>query len=330
METILITGGAGFIGSNLIDKLLEQGNKVITIDNFNPYYDPQIKEKNIFSIKKTIKEKGIPSNNFKLYREDIRNKEILRMIFEENKIDLVIHLAAMAGVRSSIINPEYYYEVNVMGTLNLLNIIKEKEIKKLIFASSSSIYGNNQKIPFREDDIVDNPISPYAASKKAGELLCYTYHHLYDIDIACLRIFTAYGPRQRPDLAIHKFIKLILQDKVIPFYGNGNTKRDYTYIDDIVDGINVTIIWIKKNRNKYEIFNLGSSRTISLVEMIKTIEGVLNKKANLKKLPMQPGDVNRTYSDIKKAKRILNYDPKIVFKEGIKKFIEWIKNNNSI
>jgi len=330
MDTILITGGAGFIGSNLIDKLLEQNNKIITIDNFDNYYNPQIKEKNILEIRENMKKLDIDEKYFKLYRGDIRNKDNLRIIFIENKIDLIIHLAAMAGVRSSIINPEYYYEVNVMGTLNLLDTIKEKRIKKFIFASSSSIYGNNQKIPFSEDDIVDNPISPYAASKKAGELLCYTYHHLYDIDVACLRIFTAYGPRQRPDLAIHKFIKLFLQNKSIPFYGNGNTERDYTYIDDVVDGIVKTIIWIKKNKNKYEIFNLGSSRTISITEMIKTIEEVLNKKANLKKLPMQPGDVNRTYADIKKAKKILNYNPKIVFKEGIKKFIEWIKNNNSI
>lgn len=330
MDTILITGGAGFIGSNLIDKLLEENNEVTTIDNFNNYYDPQIKEKNILEIRKNMGKLNINEKNFKLYRGDIRDKNILRTIFKENKINLIIHLAAMAGVRTSIDNPKLYYEVNLNGTLNLLEVARINRINKFIFGSSSSIYGNNQKIPFNEEDEVNHPISPYAASKKAGELLCYTYHHLYDLNVACLRFFTVYGPRQRPDLAIHKFTKLILKNKSIPFYGNGKTERDYTYIDDAVEGIIKTIIWIKKNRRKYEIFNLGSSRKISLNEMVKAIEDVLYKKAILKKLPMQHGDVNRTYADISKAENVLGYNPKTEFIEGIKKFVEWIKKNNFI
>ena len=323
MDTIFITGGAGFIGSNLIDKLLEQNNKIVTIDNFNNYYNPQIKENNILKVRENMKKLNIDKKNFKLYRGDIRNKDILRIICKENKIDLIIHLAAMAGVRTSIANPELYYEVNVNGTLNLLEVARINGINKFIFGSSSSIYGNNKKIPFNEEDIVNYPISPYAASKRAGELLCYTYHHLYDIDIACLRIFTVYGPRQRTDLAIHKFTKLILENKPIPFYGNGTAERDYTYIDDVVEGIIKTVIWIKKNRKKYEIFNLGSSRTVPLNKMVKTIENILHKKAILKQLPMQPGDVNRTYADISKAENVLGYNSKMEFKEGIKKFMEW-------
>lgn len=330
MDIILITGGAGFIGSNLIDRLLEENNEVITIDNFNNYYDPKIKEKNILEIRKNMVNLNINEKKFKLYRGDIRDSNILKTIFKENKINLIIHLAAMAGVRTSIDNPELYYEVNVNGTLNLLEVARINGINKFIFGSSSSIYGNNKKIPFNEEDEVNHPISPYAASKKAGELLCYTYHHLYNIDIACLRFFTVYGPRQRPDLAIHKFTKLILEDKPIPFYGDGKSERDYTYIDDIVEGIIKSISWIRNDKKQYEIFNLGESQTISLNEMLRVIENALNKKACKKKLPMQPGDVNRTYADISKAKNVLGYNPKTEFKEGIKKSTEWIKRNNFI
>ena len=254
---ILITGGAGFIGSHLVEHLINDENNIIIIDNFNKSnYDPKIKEKNIREILETKAKLNLDDDHLKIYRYDIRDKSLIKKVFDENKIDLVIHLAALAGVRPSIQMPEQYYITNVMGTLNLLEACKEGKVGKFIFASSSSVYGNNEKVPFSEDDFVDNPISPYAATKKAGELLCYTYHHLYDINMACLRFFTVYGPRQRPDLAIHKFTKLIFDDEQIPFYGDGSTERDYTYIDDIIDGIIRTIKWMDKNGISYEIFNL--------------------------------------------------------------------------
>ncbi|WP_207707333.1 GDP-mannose 4,6-dehydratase [Crassaminicella thermophila] len=325
MNTILVTGGAGFIGSHLIEKLLYCGKNIIAIDNFNDYYDPKAKEKNLMEIKSNMKRLGIDKGRFKLYRQDIRNKTEINRIFKEHKIDIIIHLAAMAGVRYSILAPDLYYDVNVNGTLNLLEAAKENKIDKFIFASSSSVYGNNKKIPFNENDSVDCPISPYAASKKAGELLCYTYYHLHKISIACLRFFTVYGPRQRPDLAIHKFAKCIMEGKKIPFFGDGDTQRDYTYIDDIIDGIIKTMVWMKKNKRQYEIFNLGNSRTIFLNQMVKTLEEVLNKKALLEKLPSQPGDMGKTYADIIKAKTILGYAPKKDFKEGVEDFVKWMK-----
>jgi UDP-glucuronate 4-epimerase len=323
MKTILVTGGAGFIGSHLCEALLNEGNKVIVIDNFNSYYNPIIKRNNIREIKNTMKYNKILNGNFKLLEGDIRNKEDLTRIFCE-KIDVIVHLAAMAGVRPSIQNPELYYDVNIMGTLNLLEQCKKNKITKFVFASSSSIYGNNKKIPFSESDNVDFPISPYAATKKSCELLLHTYHYLYNISSACLRFFTVYGPRQRPDLAIHKFTKLILEGKEIPFYGDGTTERDYTYISDIINGILSAIEFVYSN-NCYEIFNIGGDHTISLKEMVETIESTLNKKAKLNIMPMQPGDVNRTCADIIKSNKILGYRPNINFEEGIKKFVDWYK-----
>lgn len=325
MENILITGGAGFIGSHLCEKLLMEGNRIIIIDNFNNYYDPSIKIKNIKYIKKTMQNNNIPNNKFIIHNGDIRNVEILDQIFQE-KIDMVIHLAAMAGVRPSIENARLYYDVNINGTLNLLEKCKEKMIKKFIFASSSSVYGDSSKVPFSEEDKVDSPISPYAASKKAGELLCYTYHHLYDLNVACLRFFTVYGPRQRPDLAIHKFTKLIMENKPIPFYGDGSTERNYTYIDDIINGITNTIIWVNNVGKRYEIFNLGGNDTISLKQMVRTIENVTGKKAKLNIMPMQSGDVTRTCADITHAKNVLGFMPKVNFTQGIENFVKWYKN----
>jgi UDP-glucuronate 4-epimerase len=311
---ILITGGAGFIGSHLCEHLLSATHQVYCLDNFCDFYSPTIKEKNLKSIRN--------HPDFNLIRTDIIDYTALNKVFLKYEFDMVIHLAAMAGVRPSIENPQLYYHVNINGTLNLLELCKRYNIKKIIFASSSSVYGNNEKVPFSEDDNVDFPISPYAASKKAGELLCHTYHKLYDMSIVCLRFFTVYGPRQRPDLAIHKFTDLIYSHQEIPVYGTGDTMRDYTYIDDIIEGITKSMDYVLLNK-KYQIFNLGESRTISLNYMIETLEKTLNKQARRKYLPTQPGDVDKTYADISKSKKYLGYNPQTDFEAGIMKFINW-------
>ncbi|AOY52890.1 GDP-mannose 4,6-dehydratase [Clostridium perfringens] len=323
MRNILVTGGAGFIGSHLCESLLKDGNKVLVIDNFNDYYDPNIKRNNIKEVIETCNKNNIDLENFKIFEGDIRDVKFLGKVFSQ-KIDCVMHLAAMAGVRPSIENPILYYDVNIMGTLNLLEKCREKNIKEFVFASSSSVYGNNKKVPFSEIDKVDNPISPYASTKKSGELLCHTYHHLFGINIACLRFFTVYGPRQRPDLAIHKFTKLIIEDNEIPFYGDGSTSRDYTYISDIISGIQSAINYVNNEEKIFDIFNLGGDKTISLIEMVETIENSLDKKAILNKMPIQPGDVNRTCADISYSNKILGYSPKIKFEDGIDSFISWI------
>ena len=322
MRTILITGGAGFIGSHLSERLLREGNKVLVIDNFNNYYDPAIKRNNVEEVKKTCVENNICLDNYIIFEGDIRDNEFLKEVFS-NKIDSIIHLAAMAGVRPSIEAPSLYYDVNITGTVNLLERCRENNIKQFVFASSSSVYGNNEKVPFAESDMVDNPISPYAATKKSGELLCHTYHHLFDMNIACLRFFTVYGPRQRPDLAINKFTTLILEHKEIPFYGDGTTSRDYTFVDDIVAGIVSSINYVNTDEKVFEIFNIGGDKTVSLMEMVETIEEVLGKKAKINRLPMQPGDVNRTCADITYSREKIGYNPQTTFKEGIQKFINW-------
>ncbi len=314
---ILITGCSGFIGSHLCENLVGEHN-VFGLDNFCDFYDPGIKWNNI----KTLQ----TNDNFFLFETDIRDDKSLESIFSENKFDLIIHLAAMAGVRPSIADPKLYTEVNINGTVNLLEQCKKHGIRNFIFASSSSVYGNNKKVPFSEVDNVDNPISPYAFTKKAGELICHTYHHLYKISILCLRLFTVYGPRQRPDLAIHKFARLMLNGKAIPVYGDGTTQRDYTYIDDIIDGILKAIEFVQTGYH-YEIFNLGESQTISLNRMIETLEKALGIKAKKELLPLQPGDVERTYADISKSRKILGYNPQTDFEEGVAKFVEWIKCN---
>lgn len=319
MSTYLITGGAGFIGSSLIEELLKQGNKVIAIDNFCDFYDTKIKENNI---KELVKNK-----NFKIYRKDIRDRQALKEIFDENDIDIVMHLAAMAGVRPSIENPVLYQEVNCMGTQNILEEMKEHNVKKLVMASSSSVYGNCKEVPFREDMIVDYAISPYAATKKANEVMTHVYHKLFDMNVIMLRFFTVYGPKQRPDLAINKFTRLMLDGKKIPMFGDGTTSRDYTYIDDIVDGIIKSCNYVLENKNVYEILNLGNSSPVSLKEMIETIGQALEIKPDIEQLPMQPGDVERTYADISKAKKLIGYEPKTTFKDGIKKFTDWYKEN---
>lgn len=311
---ILITGGAGFIGSNLADKLILTDN-VIVVDNFNDYYSPVIKEKNISKIKENKK--------YKLYRYDLKNKKDIAQIFDENKIDVVVHLAACAGVRASIQNPKMFVDNNITATINLLEVMKDYNVKKLIFASSSSVYGNNSAKIFSEDLDVSNPISPYAATKLACEQFIYTYSKLYDIQSICLRFFTVFGRRQRPDLAIAKFIKLINQDERIQLYGDGTTLRDYTYIDDIINGI---VSSINYSDTKYEIINLGAGNPICLIDVVKTIEKVLNKKAEIDWLPMQDGDVFKTYADISKAKKLLNYTPKTKFMDGIELYVKWLNS----
>ncbi len=313
---ILITGVAGFIGSHLAENLIKD-HKIIGIDNFCDYYSPETKNSNISKLTSL--------DNFKLYKIDIRSMSEVEKCFEIESIDLVVHLAAMAGVRPSIVDPVLYTEVNINGTVNLLEACKKNNIKKFIFASSSSVYGNNKTVPFSEDDIVDFPISPYASTKKAGELICHTYHHLEEMSIACLRFFTVYGPRQRPDLAIHKFMNKIINNEPIQVFGDGTTKRDYTYIDDIIDGISKTINYVGNNEFVYDIFNLGESQTISLSEMIDTIEEVIGKKAIKEIMPMQAGDVEQTYANISKSKRLLGYNPSMNFEEGIERFYNWYK-----
>ena len=326
VSNILVTGGAGFIGSHLCKALMRDKHRVIILDNFNDFYDPKIKKRNIDDLKDMMLDEDLEFNALSVITGDIREVKTLSRIFEFENIDTVVHLAAMAGVRPSIENPVLYNDVNITGTLNLLEMCKSHKVDKFIFASSSSVYGNNEKVPFSEEDNVDYPISPYAATKKAGELICHTYHKLYDIDMACLRFFTVYGSGQRPDLAIHKFTNLIMNESQVPFFGDGSTERDYTYIDDIVDGVTKSIKWVQDGKGKYEIFNLGESNTITLKEMVETLETVIGKKANLKRMPMQLGDVNRTFADVTKAKSVLGYNPTMDFTEGIKIFVDWYKN----
>ena len=337
----LVTGGSGFIGSHLVEQLLKNGHSVINIDNFDDFYNYTIKIKNTLESTNnnsefnfTDKDADInnlisltKSESYQLCYQDIRDKQGLEEIFKKHKIDLVIHLAALAGVRPSIERPLDYEAVNIRGTQNLWELCKEFGIKKFVCASSSSVYGNQEKIPFSESDNVDNPISPYAATKKSGEILGHVYHHLYNIDIIQLRFFTVYGPRQRPDLAIHKFTKLIFENKEIPFYGDGSTARDYTFIDDIIDGVLKSINYLENNNDIYEIVNLGESEVITLSEMVSTLENAIGKKAVRKNLPMQAGDVIKTNADIRKAKSLIGYNPTTNFQNGTKKFVEWFLGN---
>lgn len=339
----LVTGGSGFIGSHLVEQLLKDGHIVINIDNFDDFYDYKIKIKNtlesiqqVTDFKFSDKENDIQklvsitkSGNYTLYYADIRDKETLSEIFKNHKIDVLIHLAALAGVRPSIEKPLDYEEVNIKGTMNLWELCKKFGVKKNIIASSSSVYGDSEKIPFSETDNVDKPISPYAATKKCTEILGHVYHHLYGIDMIFLRFFTVFGPRQRPDLAIHKFTKLISENKEIPFYGDGSTARDYTFIDDIIDGVVKSIDFVERNENVYEIINLGENQVINLNEMLSGIETELGKSANKKYLPMQPGDVQKTNADIEKAQNIISYSPKTNYQNGIKIFVEWFLRNNN-
>ena len=314
-KNILVTGGAGFIGSHLVDVLLSEGDwNVSVVDDLNDFYSPEIKRGNIEGHRKRP--------NFSFFEANICDSESLRKIFDQSEFDCIVHLAARAGVRPSLSHPKLYAETNINGTLNLLELARDFDIKHFVFGSSSSVYGINSKVPFSEDDRINKPISPYASTKAAGELLCHTYSHLFGIRTVCLRFFTVYGARQRPDLAIHKFCKLISEDKPIQMFGDGTTRRDYTYIDDIIQGVRTSIDY---DGSMHEVFNLGESQTVELTKLIKLLEENLGKKAIIDHQPMQPGDVPLTFADIAKATKLLGYDPKTKIEEGIKKFVAWFE-----
>jgi UDP-glucuronate 4-epimerase len=300
------------------EKLLSVGYRVIGLDNFDPFYPRYIKENNLKSLSN--------SQNFSFEEGDICDKDFLSNIFGKYKIDIVIHLAAKAGVRPSVMNPSEFFEVNVLGTLNLLETMNQFGVKQLLFSSSSSVYGNNEKIPYSEMDSVDHPISPYAATKKAGELLTHTFYHLYQFSVINLRFFTVYGPRQRPDLAIHKFFSNLYSEKPIEIFGDGNTERDYTYIDDTVSGILGSLDYIQEKNLVYETINLGNSSPIKLVDLIRQIEKVTDKKFIKISMPMQEGDVQCTYADISKAKELLHYNPQVKMEHGLLNFKNWFEN----
>lgn len=319
MKNILITGGAGFIGSHLVERLMGEGSwRITVVDDFNDFYSPAIKRENVRA--------HLANPNFTLIEADIRDANALAQAFVQTKQDCVVHLAARAGVRPSLKEPRLYIETNINGTMNLLELAREHGVKQFVFGSSSSVYGVNEKVPFSEDDPIFNPISPYAATKAGGELICHTYSHLYDMRIVCLRFFTVYGARQRPDLAIHKFARLISESKPIPVFGDGTTRRDYTYVDDIIAGVRAAIDYDQTN---YEVINLGESRTVELRELISLIEKELGRTARIDRQPPQPGDVPQTFADITKARRLLGYDPQTQIEDGIRQFIEWFIANHA-
>jgi UDP-glucuronate 4-epimerase len=315
-KTILVTGAAGFIGSSLSKKLLEDGLQIVGLDCLNDYYNPEWKMQNLAGFEQ------YPS--FKFVRGDILDEKLLTNLFSEHKFKVIVHIAARAGVRPSIAEPKLYESVNVRGTLNLLEASKEHAVPKFVFASSSSVYGNQTKTPFSEDDRVDSPISPYAATKKAGEELCYTYSHLYGISATCLRFFTVYGPKGRPDMAPYLFTEAIMRGQPIKRFGKGGTGRDYTYIDDIVSGV---LAAINYDSVPYNVFNLGNSRPVMLNDFIAMLEKVIGKKAIIEELPKQPGDVDITFADINKAKELLGYDPKTKLEVGLQNFVRWYTKN---
>jgi len=312
---VLITGAAGFIGSHVADALLQAGDDVVGLDNFHPSYDRAIKEDNLREAR--------AQERFTFVEADICDAAAVKDVFERlGPFDVVLHLAARAGVRPSIEDPPEYEQVNIAGTVHLLEAaVTSDPMPRFVFASSSSVYGNNPKVPFSETDNVDHPISPYAATKKAGELICYTYHHLYELPIFCLRFFTVYGPRQRPDLAICKFTRQILAGEAIQMFGDGASSRDYTYIDDIVQGVRRAI----ERCDGYEIINLGSRHPVALREMIDVVASACEMRPVIEQLPMQPGDVDRTFADVTKAERLLDYSPRTPFEEGVRTFVAWFR-----
>ena len=307
---ILVTGGAGFIGSHLVEKLLGVGHEVVIVDDFNDFYDPQIKQANIAGFAKDVA----------VCHVDLRENDSVRTVFSREKVDVVVHLAARAGVRPSIQSPRLYYDTNVLGTLHLLEAARAKGVERFIFASSSSVYGASKTVPFSEQEHLTQTLSPYAATKIGGEFLCSTYSHLYKMQIVALRYFTVYGPRQRPDLAIHQFTRRICAGDPIDQFGDGTTQRDYTYIDDTIQG---TMAALDYNGPPYDVFNLGESQTIQLKDLISAIENAVGKKAKISRLSEQPGDMPRTYADISKARKLLGYNPTTKLSEGLPKFVEW-------
>ena len=313
MKTILITGAAGFIGSHLAEALIKRGDRVIGLDNFNDYYDPAIKRRNLSRL--------LEHNSFSLIESDICDEAALRQVFENCKPDVVVHLAARAGVRPSVEDPNLYHRVNVIGSQHILDACRDYKPSHLVFASSSSVYGGSTDVPFAETNPVMRPISPYAATKRMNELQAHVYSHLYGLHVTMLRFFTVYGPRQRPDMAIHKFTRLILDGEILPMFGDGETRRDYSYIDDITHGL----LQCVDRPFRYEIFNLGESHTTSLCDLIALIEKHTGCKAKIERKPLQPGDVEITYANIDHARELLDYNPTFSVKEGIKRFVEWYR-----
>lgn len=307
---VLVTGGAGFIGSHVCEHLLARGDEVTVLDNFNAFYDPALKRENAAALR-----------GARVVEGDIRDAELVARLFAEGRFEGVVHLAAMAGVRPSLLDPLLYTDVNIRGTQVILRELERRPAVKLAFASSSSVYGANDRVPFREDDDIHRPISPYAATKRAGELLCYTHHHLYGTPISALRFFTVYGPRQRPEMAIHAFVRLCLARQPIPFFGDGTTRRDYTFVADIVDG---TVRALDRAAG-FEVYNLGESRTIALSELIAAVGQACGVEPILDRKPMQPGDVLVTYADVSKARARLGYDPRTTLEEGLARFLEWYR-----
>lgn len=317
-KDVLITGGAGFIGSHLTTHLLREGGWNVTIvDDLNDFYSPDTKRDNLAAVRE--------AGDFRFVEADIRRGEDLKAVFDETSFDCIVHLAARAGVRPSLSQPKLYAETNIDGTLNLLELARDYEVPQFVFGSSSSVYGINAKVPFAEDDRIHQPISPYAATKAAGELLCHTYSHLFGFRTVCLRFFTVYGARQRPDLAIHKFSRLISEGKSIQVFGDGTTRRDYTYIDDIIQGVRASIDY---DGAVHEVFNLGESETTELRRLIELIEESLGTRAVIDRQPIQPGDVPTTFADISKARKLLNYNPTTKIEQGIPKFVEWFRQAN--
>lgn len=311
---ILVTGCAGFIGSHLTERLLAEGYRVVGVDNFDPFYDRSIKERNLTN--------ALAHPGFLFIEADIRTTDWLGQL---DAVDAVIHIAAKAGVRPSIEQPAEYISTNITGTHNLLNWMHAKGVQKLVFASSSSVYGNNEKIPFSETDAVEQPISPYAFTKRSGELLTYSYHHLYGMSVINLRFFTVFGERQRPDLAIHKFVKMMDRNEPIPMFGQGDTSRDYTYVSDTVDGIVAALRYLDECPNVYEIINLGNHSPVTLQTLVSTLYRLMDKTPNVQHLPKQPGDVERTYADVSRAATLLGYAPKVSLEEGLSRFVNWYK-----
>ncbi|MDX1643055.1 MAG: GDP-mannose 4,6-dehydratase [Thermoanaerobaculia bacterium] len=312
-QHLLVTGGAGFIGTHLTERLLETGDRVTVLDDFNDFYDPRRKRRNV--------EPFLERDDYRLVEGDIRDEALVDDLFRDDGFDAVVHLAARAGVRPSLEEPILYEDVNCIGTLRLLEAARRHGPRTFVFGSSSSVYGINRKVPFSEDDPVDQPISPYATTKRAGELLCFNYHHLYDLRISCLRFFTVYGPAQRPEMAIHKFTQLAARGEPIPLYGDGSSRRDYTYIDDIVDGV-VAALDLAPD---FEIINLGGAETTRLSDLVAWIAEELAVEPRIEYLADQPGDVPITYADVDKAGRLLGYSPKVSIREGLKRFVRWYR-----
>lgn len=312
---VLVTGGAGFIGSHLVRALLGRGDRVTVLDDFNDYYDPTLKRSNVAPL--------LGRADYRLVEGDIRDTELVERLFAEGGFDSVIHLAARAGVRPSLAEPILYEDVNCIGTLRLLEAARRHGPKNFVFGSSSSVYGINEKVPFAETDPVDQPISPYATTKRAGELLCFNYSHLYGFRCSCLRFFTVYGPGQRPEMAIHKFTRMLAEGRAIPMYGDGSTRRDYTWVEDIVDGI----LAAHDLEPHFEIFNLGGAETTRLDELIAWIAEDLGVEPRVERLGDQPGDVPITYADVSKAERMLGYAPKVPIREGIRRFVDWYQQS---